>query len=88
MKLNFSTSTTVHTGTQNGNHWKSDKLYQKLLLVVIQVLPLKGGNVAVKMMVMMRREGVNNEGLILSMSHWRKDDEGGLPYQWRGRLAL
>ena len=33
-------------------------------------------------------EGVNNEGLILSMSQWRKDDEGGLPCHWRGRLAL
>ena len=33
-------------------------------------------------------EGVNNEGLILSMSQRRKDDEGGLPCHWRGRLAL
>ena len=47
----------------------------------------KGGNVAsVKEMVMRRRGGVKNEGLILSMSHRRKDDEGGLPCHWRGDL--
>ena len=42
--------------------------------------------VLVRMMMSWRKGGVNNEGLILSMSHRRKDDEGGLPSSGGGDL--
>ena len=46
--------------------------YSTILLESLQVL--------VRMMKSWRKGGeVNNEGLILSMSQWRKDDEGGPP---------
>ena len=46
-----------------------------------------GGEIAVKMM-MSRRGGVNNkEGLILSMSQRRKDDEGGAALPLEGETC-